>query len=190
MKRMNGSLLRLCLPALALLASTGGLAAQHSQQTVDVAEQWVFISLGTESPVVQVTDAANSLAWDLAILGTEVMVNGGSTGPAGVTVYCVCQNRAATADEVMMMTADSEIAGFEAVSAASIPSDPAAWHPATFGASPWYRYNLRNDHLIWPTYEVYLVKRGEQVYKLQLTGYYGRGGEPRQVTFRWAPLRG
>jgi hypothetical protein len=60
-----------------------------------------------------------------------------------------------------------------------------------FDAHPWYRYNITGtDHQIWPTFDVYFVRRGAEVYKLQLTGYYDRTGKDRNVTFRYAKIAG
>jgi hypothetical protein len=57
-----------------------------------------------------------------------------------------------------------------------------------FNSHPWYRYNLTGENIIHPTFDVYLVKRGDDVYKVQLINYYGAAGEPRHVTFRYARL--
>nr|MCU0616345.1 hypothetical protein [Gemmatimonadaceae bacterium] len=59
-----------------------------------------------------------------------------------------------------------------------------------FGARPWYRYNVTGTDLqIWPTFNVYLVKRGAQVWKVQLVGYYDTQGQSRRITVRSARLR-
>jgi hypothetical protein len=58
-----------------------------------------------------------------------------------------------------------------------------------FDAHPWYRYNLDGGHQIWPTYDVFLIRRGDAVYKVQLTSYYGATGDSRQITFRYARLQ-
>ena len=44
--------------------------------------------------------------------------------------------------------------------------------------------------MIWPTYNVYLLKRGEAVYKFQIVGYYGPTGNPRHVTYRYERIAG
>ena len=51
-----------------------------------------------------------------------------------------------------------------------------------FAGSPWYRYNIDASapNHIHPTFNVYLVKRGADVYKVQLIGYYGPAGESRR----------
>ena len=58
-----------------------------------------------------------------------------------------------------------------------------------FAEHPWYRYNLEGNHQIWPTYQVYLIRKGADVYKVQLTGYYERNtGDARHISFRYAKL--
>ncbi|HEX7120303.1 MAG TPA: HmuY family protein [Longimicrobiales bacterium] len=310
--------------------------------TVDAAEAWAYVAFdGEEAVPVTVDDRSGSEAWDLGFFATSVMLNGGAAGPGGVVGHCVCQNAGAADEAITAMTAESELADFEAVTAAQIPVEDEAWtvdalapaidgwyrydmsthevsaapeqvwkvrtasgeayakfhvtaiegaarehagritiefavqpsagsafeatrvetvdvsggavyfdlesgaavsadeawdlwfegytirvnggvsgdgsagaSPAgaafdavadasdlmaghyrgdafggVFDEHPWYRYNLEGRHQIWPTYDVYLVKRGESVYKVQLTGYYGPTGEARQVTFRYARLR-
>jgi hypothetical protein len=59
-----------------------------------------------------------------------------------------------------------------------------------FASSPWYRYNITGiDNQIWPVFNVYLIKRGTAVYKVQLTGYYAVSGAARNITIRYARLR-
>lgn len=173
----------------ATLVLTTSVAAQTTTQTVLSAEDWVFVSLSAEEPVVAVTNPATSDAWDIAFQGTSVMVNGDAAGPGGVTAACICQNLWATNDELQLMSPTTELADFESVTAATIPAD-ITWHPATFAATPWFKYNLRDEHMIWPTYNVYLLKRGETIYKFQVIGYYGPTGDPRHVTYRYERIAG
>jgi hypothetical protein len=308
--------------------------------TVDAAAEWAFVDLDATAHEVEVTDPEASASWDLGFFATGVMLNGGAAGPGEVVGYCLCQNENATDDQVMAMTADSERGAFEAVTAASVPTDDAAWvgdelapaidgwwsydmntHTVTpvtdrvwivrnaegsaytklrvtgiangtqqsagdvtlefatqpaagepygatrtltvtvgaapvyvdladgavsdaddwdvqlegyhirvnggvsgsggaaavlagsdfddiadagdvpaeifstdefggvFEAKPWYRYNLEGNHQIWPTYNVYLIRAGDEVYKVQLTSYYrASDGKPRHISFRYAPL--
>ena len=50
--------------------------------TVDATdrENWAYINL-TEGETVDIADAASSLAWDLGFKQTEVIANGGVSGP-------------------------------------------------------------------------------------------------------------
>jgi hypothetical protein len=311
---------------------TAPLPPVEGTMTVDAATAWAYVDLDAGATVTPTPSAAESEAWDIAFNVTNVMLNGGEAGPGGVVGYCICQNAGATNEQVLAMTADSELADFEGVtdvpagatwsedvltpafsgwytgSGASAVADPSrtffvrlsggsayaklhvtdleaptATTPGTitfeyaiqptsvdafgptlthvttvsengttlidldpqegvpigtgwdfklegwsislnggpsgpgavgvitsgtpydevttayiegvnyqtdrytgvFGASRWYRYNLEGDNRISPTFEVYLLKRGDSVYKIQLLDYYGDTGDPRQITFRY-----
>jgi hypothetical protein len=347
-------LTRASRPAAALLAilaaacdGGGAIGPEPVEEiatlTVDASQGWAMVDLGTAAQTVTVADASTSTAWDLAFNATSVMLNGGGAGPGGVVGHCVCQNAAATDAQVGTLTAESERADFEAVTAAQIPAADSAWtadalapaisgwwsydaaahtvaavpgrawkvrtaesaaafakfrvvrvegatrthagrvtfeyalQPAAgapmgavrtatvdvsggrvhfdlargtvsdasdwdlafegydirvnggvsgsgkagavavdepfaaiadasdltashyrgdayggvFAAKRWYRYNITGaDHQVWPTYDVYLVKRGAEVFKVQITGYYGASGDSRRITFRYAKLAG
>lgn len=164
--------------------------------TVDASTDWVYVDLKDEPAVVAVADPAVSTVWDIAFHTTAVKLNGGESGPADVSGYCLCANAEATAEAIMAMTAASEQADFEAVTSASLPAsgswiEDSAEPGGVFQRSPWYRYNLTGeDHQVWPTYNVYLIRAGGEVYKVQITGYYGATGDPRQITFVSARIDG
>ncbi len=158
--------------------------------TVDAADGFAYVDLnGGSANLVSVVDASASDLWDIGFSVTTVVLNGGTAGPGDVVGYCICQNSSATDAQVMAFTAASQLAAFEAVTAAQIPTSAGQWSADVFTTQRWYRYNLTGtDHQVWPTFEVYLIKDGDAVYKVQLTSYYGPGGEPRQITFRYARL--
>ncbi|HET7274726.1 MAG TPA: HmuY family protein [Longimicrobiaceae bacterium] len=159
--------------------------------TVDAAEAWAYADLqGDTAALVAVADPTSSAAWDIGFFKTAVQLNGGASGPGDMVAVCLCQNADATDAEVQQLTAATELADFEAVTAADIPAAGAAWTSDVFETAPWYRYDLAGNHQIWPTFEVYLLRRGDEVYKIQLIGYYGPAGETRQITFRYAQLAG
>ena len=91
--------------------------------TVDASQAFAYVKLGVPAQVVTVSDAATSAAWDLGFFATNVIVNGGAVGPAGVTAYCICQNATATDASVMTMTVDNQLTTFEAVGEAAIPAE-------------------------------------------------------------------
>lgn len=186
---------RSLLAPLALLATLGacvsddvvGLPAGSSAGsfTVNASTDTQYVSLGDSALVTPTPSASESAAWDLAFFATSVTLNGGSAGPAGVTAVCLCQNAAATGDEVLAMTAESERPDFDAVT--SVPAG-LTWTTDAFVTHRYYRYNIAGDHRISPTFDVYLLRRGATTYKLQIIGYYGPTGTSRQVSFRWARL--
>ena len=89
--------------------------------TVNASAGWGYASLA-DSAVVTPIDPATSTDWEIAFNATRVMLNGGAAGIGGVSAYCICQNAAATDDQVIAMTADGELADFEAVEESDIPA--------------------------------------------------------------------
>jgi hypothetical protein len=333
---------------VSLAACEGGAVAPvvpvTQSITVDASTAFAYLRLDDTAQVVPVSDPATSEAWDIGFFATTVTLNGGAAGPGGVTGYCVCNNAAATNEQIATLTPESELAAFEGVTAAAIPAasafqadtlapaisgwstgtpgsgavtptagrawilregtstvilgkfqvtaisgnaaagptsvtfeyalqpapgqpfgavqsrtvtltpgapvyfdlssgaegSPASWdlrfegwtirlnsgvsgsgtlravldtstpfasidagyaatapaqafrgdaYSGVFAGNPWYRYNITGtDNQIWPTYNVYLVRRGTAVFRVQLTGYYGPGGQSRQITVRYARL--
>jgi HmuY protein len=138
------------------------------QTTVDVSGGRVYFDL--------TTGAVSSVAdWDLAIEGYDIRVNGGASGggQAGAVI-------------------SSE--KFDAITNAAAP--PASVfkgdsYGGIFRTKPWYRYNLTGtDHQVWPNFNVYLLRRGDRMYKVQITSYYGPAGETRRITLRYARIAG
>jgi hypothetical protein len=110
--------------------------------------------------------------WDLWLEGWTIRLNGGASGTGTAGAYLTGEAFASIDDA-------------SAAPASAYASDRFA---GVFGAHAWYRYNLQNDHQVYPTYEVYLISTPDGVYKIQLTGYYGPTGDPRQIGFRYAKL--
>ncbi len=50
-------------------------------------------------------------------------------------------------------------------------------------------YNIQGNNRLWPTYNVFLIKDGSDVYKLQVTDYYSATGTPGELTIRFEQLR-
>jgi hypothetical protein len=168
---------------LRILSLAGATADHAGQVTIEYAVQ--FASDQAFGPVgTAVLDAAAGSAvdlntgssttadtWDLKAQGFEIRLNGGVSGGGG---------GAAAATDLE----------FSAVTTASV--DSRAYQQDTFagvfGSHPWYKYNLTGENIIHPTFDVYLVRRGTRVFKLQLINYYGPAGEPRRITFRYALL--
>lgn len=52
-----------------------------------------------------------------------------------------------------------------------------------------FRYNLSGNNRLHPTFNVYLVKSGTRVYKVQATDYYNDTGTSGHLTLRYARIR-
>jgi hypothetical protein len=117
----------------------------------------------------EVTDASD---WDIALDGYAIRVNSGVSGSGSAGAVLASQTFAEMTD------------------ASDAP--PQIYRADAFGgvfdAKRWYRYNLTGSHDITPTYDVYLVRRGSDVYKVQLISYYNEAGDSRRITFRYERL--
>lgn len=154
----------------AIQPSAGAPFGTTQTRTVDVSAGPVYFDLGTGA----VSDAAN---WDVQFVGYDIRLNGGVSG--GGTMRAVL-DEGTPWDQIT-----AQYASF---------APPEAFRADAFGgvfaSSPWYRYNITGtDNQIWPTFNVYLVKRGSEVFKVQLVGYYSGAGVPRQITIRSARLQ-
>ena len=120
--------------------------------------------------------SGTATAWDVRLDGWSLKVNSGASGAGSTLAVAFAQ----------------PFASFDAATAASMPSSTFKrdGFSSVFGTSPWYRYNITgSDNQIWPVFNVYLVRRGDLVYKVQLTGYYDLAGSPRNITIRSARIR-
>lgn len=120
--------------------------------------------------------AGTASDWDLQLDGWNLEVNSGASG-AGSTLG---------------IGFASPFASFTAATAAMV--QPSTFrrdgYSSVFGSRAWYRYNITgSDNQIWPTFNVYLVKRGTAVHKVQVTGYYNLAGESRHITVRAARIQ-
>ena len=121
----------------AVQPSAGAPFGPTQELVVDVSSGPAYLDLETASLVT--ADAE----WDLWFEGWTIRVNGGvsGSGKAGAVLSGM------TFDEV------TDASGMGAL-----------YKGVAFGgvvvAHPWYRYNLQGNHQIWPTYDVYLIRRG------------------------------
>jgi hypothetical protein len=154
----------------AIQPSTGAAFGPVATRTIDLSGTPIYLDLST-GPV------ASTSNWDLRLSGFEIRLNGGVSGTGGVS---------AVLDESMPFNQlTAQYASF--APAAAYRSDS---YGGVFVTSPWYRYNITGtDNQIWPNFNVYLVKRGETVYRVQIISYYGPTGTSRQITLRSSRIR-
>lgn len=136
------------------------------------------VSVGTAPVYVDLTTGAvtTSANWDIQLAGWTIRVNSGVSGSGTF--------RAVLDTSTPYANITHTYASF--VPAQAYSSDS---FTGVFAAQPWYRYNLTGtDHQIWPTFNVYLVRRTGALFKVQVLSYYGAGGAPRQITLRYQRL--
>ncbi len=163
-------------------ATPGRVTLEFATQASTTAPLGATRTLAVDVPAsgavrVDLVDGATTTsptAWDLEFEGWTLRVNGGASGRGKVAVYEI--------DTPFDQVTDA------------YAGDPRAYsrtdaYAGIFAAEPWYYYDF-TDHTIWPVYDVYLVRRGDRVYKLQLTDYYGPAGEMRHVSLRYEQIAG
>jgi hypothetical protein len=132
---------------------------------------WIYFDMGANA-------VSTAASWDVAFDGWNIRTNGGVSGSGTVKG---------------VLDTTTPFAGIDYTYASSAP--PQAYRGDTFSgvfaANAWYRYNITGtDNQIWPLFNVYLVRRGTAVFKVELTGYYSPVGTPRNITIRYAKLAG
>lgn len=153
----------------AVQPSAGAAFGSVQNLSLNTAAGPVYVDLTTGA----VTDASN---WDIEVVGWTIRVNSGVSGGGTFKV---------------LVDTSTPFANIDAAYAATAPAQAFRGdsYEGVFAASPWYRYNITGaDNQIWPVFNVYLVKRGTAVYKVQLTGYYAADGTPRHIGVRYERL--
>jgi hypothetical protein len=155
----------------AVQAAPGGAFGATQTVTVSTAAGPVYFDLATGA-------VSTSADWDIQFDGWNIRLNSGVSG-SGTT-------RA-------LLDVGTPFANIDAAYTATAPAQAfrADSYSGAFSQNPWYRYNITGtDNQIWPTYNVYLVRRGSAVYRVQLTGYYSSTGAPRNITVRYSRIAG
>lgn len=164
----------------AATAGPAGVTIEHTTQTTQgepfPATATTAIDLTSGPVYFSMTDGVvtSSDEWDLLIDGWVIRINGGVSGSGGLSAV------------------PAEGVPFESIDAAFAASVPNVAYETdayggVFASHPWYRYNLTGtDHQVWPTYDIYLIRRGDEVFKIQIIGYYDAAGTSGTVTLRYA----
>lgn len=127
----------------------------------------------------QTSDCAG-LDWDVSMVNGEVVLNGGASGDGMAAALGPI-----TAEEIGEYSDGSD------------PNLARAYSSDLLGGviydSPWYAYNLQENHQIWPNYRVYLIdtditSEEDELIKLQFINYYDESGSSGNVTLRFMPL--
>ena len=118
-------------------------------------------------------DPSTSLDWDIAFSQFALFLNGGVSGSGSATAFY----------------AYTELDDPTAIEAFLAQPEFAQTFTDTYGSamSEWYIYNGAT-HELSPKDEIYLIKVGDIVYKVELESYYGDvGGQPASAhySFRW-----
>ena len=153
-------------------ADAGGTLGSPETVDVDVTMGPGFVDLSTASVVSPI-----GCGWDLSIAPSFMIeVNDGCD--AGTFPLD------ATEDFSSISTAEDapEYGAFFAAVSGAIPS-------TVDDAGGVFWYNIEGNNRLWPTFNVFLVRVGTAVFKVQFTDYYDAGGAPGFVTLRYEQLQ-
>jgi hypothetical protein len=147
------------------------------------AAQTAVLSLTGGTPAIDLSTGATSpgagCGWDLK-----------ATADFSFTVNTACNVGTAPLDASQSFTAATRsddalsYGGFLAGLSGAVPFTSALDDPA----GP-FLYNLAGDNRLTPTYNIYLIKVGTAIYKVQLIGYYGATGVSGFPTIRYARIQ-
>lgn len=134
-----------------------------STLTVDAVDAWAYVDLASTASVVSPADPSASTEWDIGFLATSVVLNGGEAGVADVSGYCLCGNASATDDQIIAMTPESELAAFDAVDVAAIPSNDDDWTTDVLAPSidEWYNYDIDTHQVSAAPENVWIVRAAD-----------------------------
>ena len=135
--------------------------------TVDATdrENWVYINF-TEGETVDIADAAASLAWDIGFKRTEVIANGGVSGPGKTGALAL---KDITFEEVLEAPEGDYVSDTDQI-------------PTFKRGDGWYTYTGPPNHWILPNPKIYVLRiatdedtRSTRPYnyvKVRFMGYY------------------
>ena len=146
---------------------TASAELHQNTLTVDATnrENWAYVNL-TEGEMVDIADAATSMAWDLGFKRTEVIVNGGVSGPGKTGALAL---KDISFEDVLEAPEEEYVSDTEQI--------------ATFARGDgWYTYTGPPNHWILPNPMVYILRmpvdptaesEGPYYYaKVRFIGYY------------------
>jgi hypothetical protein len=134
----------------------------------------------------------------VAVRGYDLKINGGETGPGGVTAYCVCENTTAMRNQApaaqvaffRALTPEGELADYTNVTPTSVPAAAEFRADTLPSIRGWWTAAANGSRAVNAT-SVYVVNRpnGQGYAKLQFqTIQNATGASPGLVTFRYATL--
>ena len=152
---------------VSVAVSTASAELHQNTLTVDATdrENWAYINL-TKGETVDIADAATSMAWDLGFKRTEVITNGGVSGP-GQTGALALED--ISFEDILEAPEGEYVSDTEQI--------------ATFARGDgWYTYTGPPNHWVLPNPRIYILRipvdptaesEGPYYYaKVRFVGYY------------------
>ena len=149
-----------------------GMLGAIEMSRVDLGEGPAYLGFGAG-----LAGGPEGCAWDVSVAASfEIDLNadcGAGTFPLDSTEDFTMIEQAGDAPHY---------GGFLSTISGAFPAD-------VTDATGTFWYNLDGMSRLWPTYNVFLVQTGAEVYKVQIIDYYSAGGESGHPTVRYQRLR-
>ncbi len=151
------------------------------ETTVDASgdTDWVYLDLNTRA-VLDVADPSTNQDWDMAFRRYTILVNGGISGPGGVTAAGF-ETHWANFDEHTQCVPHDMVTDEADTNGDGLPE---------YAFGTWYDYDF-STHEVSPADVLYFVRTQSGVcHRLRFTGYYDDAGTSGHVSFESGPIDG
>ena len=181
------------LPTSNIATIDEGNGVFASQINATASDEWVYMDLATREQVDAGADPTNSDAWDIAFRRSNIKVNGGFSGGAGVEVTVITTDDFAsvTTAPVTLYSADRVKEGVNPDQPDFVRDDNTDFvfgRDHALSPSGWFNYNP-TTHVLTAAQVVYAVRdRNGEYYKVRFLDYYDQAGTSGFPTIRYARI--
>lgn len=139
-------------------------------------ERWVYLDLESRGQV-EVDDPQASDAWDLAFRRYDIALDGGVSGPGGMTAVVLEGQQVEAIDDVPEGPWITD----------AVDGDDHGDAP-DYALGSWYDYDFAT-HVLTPKAQAYVVRSVEgNAFAIEVLDYYDDAGSSGWLQLRWKPL--
>ena len=171
----------------------GVLSNRHTAEEVDASgeEERVYVDLESISQVFPASPANEPDSWDIAFQRSDIKINSGASGAGAVGIHDIFEGdwEAITA---VPADVDYHRDDVDALAFVTYPEGGGSCSGVDTDYG-WYHYSYfcnEGDgiHHISPRDVVYIVKDGDQFWKLRMLGYYSDNGDSGHLSAECSPI--
>ena len=154
-------------------------------------EEWVYVDLQSISQVFPSAPASEPDSWDVAFQRSDIKINSGASGTGAVGIHDILQG---DWEAITTVPADADYHSddSDALAFVTYPEGDGSCQGVDTDYG-WYHYSYfcnEGDgiHHISPRDVVYIVKDGDQFWKLRMLDYYSDAGDSGHLSLEFAPI--
>lgn len=150
---------------------------------IDASSAYAYYDLDTNTQLdLNDESAKTNTEWDVAFYSTNIILNGGYSGPGEIEASFTGNNSdfrddqgSADADKFINATAETELADFLAVTEYASDTEFVTDEFMTVFGSDFYSYNFMTHSVSANTEQVYLISNTDGIYKVRMTALAADG---------------